>query len=780
MAHKHLTTPSGDHTVIHGGIKKQKVEKINIISLQLFHSKRFQYMIALSTILSLSFVLRCYKWPQVFWNGKLIPNMPDVYYHLRIIELIFRGHFSSPLFDWYLSYPGGGLVYWPLGFDWLMSLIGYPVYLFTHNLQLTNIVIGTAIPFIGSFIVYLMYRVNKRELTNPFLAVVLALFPATSLVLIGNSIIGRIDQQLMEAVIYAGILYLLLKLLESRAQKTAIALGVILGLSLWMWNGSIFHAALIYGAFAVASMNVDSEYILQNWRDTALAAFFVGSIVVLCYGAVWTQPFSSVYLSLFHVACLFLGVLGPFLIRWGKTLSRRFHISVTHWIVGGSFLFIFLFLWLSRSSQLMAIFLKKDPVAATSIESWTLLKVYGITGILQQPLIFLSPICIMALAAIIREKKRIALSSALLSLLLITGLTGFIQFRFIKYFELTTAVSLAVTVRWFLDKFPARGKLVMILVLVFSVLPLHQVFRLSEKTQTRFQTMRPVEEAVAWLRAHSPQVPHYLDPETKPEPAYAVFCPDWSIGHFIIYNGHRPVIASPFGGTPEFAAGSEACVLSMLMTKEDEFYAFCQRFNIRYVLCNSQRVISPTNLQLVYKMFTGKSVHFKRNACFYFHLFSWNNWETEKLNNLANGFSHFRLVYNSGYIQNGLATVLRIYEVVAGAHVQVQLPLNKHHFVASITLSPGYGKPVLYRVTLKPDSAGKFSFYCPFSTDINGDVKAISKLEIRDMDQNIVIKRISINDSDVQSGKLLPVSCKETGSKSETGSGAKRRRRRGQ
>ncbi|NOY23410.1 MAG: hypothetical protein GXO70_07860 [Acidobacteria bacterium] len=273
------------------------MEKIDTVPLQLFRSKRFQYLIALGTILSISFVLRCYKWPQVFWNGKFIPNMPDVYYHLRIIELIFRGHLSTPLFDGYLNYPMGGLVYWPLGFDWLMSLIGLPVYLFTHKLHLTNIVIGTVIPLMGLLIVYLMYRVNRRELSNPFLAVVLALLPAVSLVLIGDSTIGRIDQQVMEALIYAGVLVLLMKLLEFRDQKTAVALGVILGLSLWMWNGSIFHAALVYGAFAVASMNIDSEYILQNWRDTALAAFIVGSIVVLWYGALWTHPFSSVYLS---------------------------------------------------------------------------------------------------------------------------------------------------------------------------------------------------------------------------------------------------------------------------------------------------------------------------------------------------------------------------------------------------------------------------------------------------------------------------------------------------
>lgn len=768
LAHKQPVTSSDKRVTAYKTIKDQKLKKTDSISIQPPLSKRFQYLIALGTILSISFVLRCYKWPQVFWNGKFIPNMPDVYYHLRIIELIFRGHLSSPLFDYYLNYPVGGLVYWPLGFDWLISLIGLPVYLFTHNLHLTNIMMGTAIPLMGLLIVYLMYRVNRRELSNPFLAVILSLFPAASLVLIGDSMIGRIDQQIMEALIYAGVLVLLMKLLESRKKKTAVALGIILGLSLWMWNGSIFHAALVYGAFAVASMNIDSEYILQNWHDTALAAFISGSFVILWYGAVWTHPFSSVYLSFFHMACLLVGVSGPSLIRWGKSLSGRFHIRVIHWIIGGIFLSVLLFLWLSHSSELMAVFLKKDPVAATSMESWSLLKMYGMAHILQQPLIFLSPVCILILAVMIREKRRATLSSALLSLLLITGLTALIQFRFVRYFELTTAVSLAVTIRWGLEKYPARDKLVMILILFFSVLPLYQVFRLSERTQTRFQTMRPVEEAVVWLRTHSPQVSHYLDPGTKPAQGYAVFCPDWAIGHFIIYTGHRPVIASPFGGTPEFAAGSEACVLSMLMTKEDEFYDFCRKHNIRYVLCNSQRVISPANLQLVYKMFTGKSIHYRRNASFYFRLFSWNNWKTEKLNSLTNGFSHFRLIYNSGYIQNGLASVLRIYEVVPGAHVQIHLPLNKHHFVASIAFSPGYGKPILYRMTLQPDSSGHFSFHCPFSTDINGDVKAISKLEIRDMDQHIVIKRVSINDSDVESGKLVPVSCKETGSESAT------------
>ena len=196
----------------------------------------------------------------------------------------------------------------------------------------------------------------------------------------------------------------------------------------------------------------------------------------------------------------------------------------------------------------------------------------------------------------------------------------------------------------------------------------------------------------------------------------------------------------------------------MLMAKEEEFYGLCRRFNVRYVLCNSQRVISPANLQLVYKMFTGKSVHFKKSACFYYRLFSWNNWETEKLNSPANGFSHFRLVYNSGYIQNGLATVLRIYEVVPGAHVQVQLPLNKHHFVASIRLSPGYGKPVLYRVALKPDSSGHASFYCPFSTDINGDVRAISKLEIWDMDSRKVIANVPISSDSVRKGLSVNIS----------------------
>ncbi|NOY23543.1 MAG: hypothetical protein GXO70_08550 [Acidobacteria bacterium] len=312
-----------------------------------------------------------------------------------------------------------------------------------------------------------------------------------------------------------------------------------------------------------------------------------------------------------------------------------------------------------------------------------------------------------------------------------------------------------------LKNFPNKRNLMVIAVLAVSVLPLFKIYRLSTESRSGFQSMRPVEVAMAWLRGHSPQVPHYLDPETKPDSAYSVFSPDWAIGHFIIYRSHRPVVATPFGGTQKYEIGIEACVLGMLTEKEDVFYAICQQFKSRYVVCQGLRVVSPAALQLIYKDFTGKTVATKTDNSFYYRLFGWNNWRTEKLDSPTNGFQHFRLIYNSRFALDGTASALRIYEVVPGAHVHVQLPTNQHHFTASISLTPGFGKPILYRVDLEPDASGHAAFLCPFSTDTNGDVRAISKLEIHDMETGSVVARSPVSSEAVQEGLSVNIVCEE-------------------
>lgn len=713
------------------------------------------HYLTLTLLCAITFTERCFNWEQVFHNGVFIANMPDVYYHLRIIELIYNGNIFSPLFDWYVNFPAGGLVYWPLGFDFLFAALGYPFYAMNGSTDSILPYLSLYLPILGTLTVYIIYRANRALTHDRVMSVLIALFTALSMALIGNSAFGRIDHQIMESVVYALTLLLMIYLVRERRVRMSILLGVILGASLWMWNGGILHAALAYLAMGIAFLfSKERKSVFLNWRDVSFTALITGSIVVFSHGALWANPFSTVYLSWFHIICLVVGSIAPFVLYSLANLVSQRNVFQRRLVVIVACLLVLCAIILILSTDLGSVFLKGNPVTSLAVESSSLIHYYGVAIIFFQPLIFLAPVLFVILAFRF-AKKTAPLDAAWLVLLIASGAAAFIQFRFVIYLELTSAVAIGSIIRGWTQQIPIRRTPVLVGMLLLSFLPLFYVYPATENIRRSVPQLMPMQQAVQWLRNHSSVTSNYLHPNQKPEPAYCVYTPNWGYGHFIIYRGHRPVLATPFGGTEHFTQSSEAAMQCLFAETESQLYAYCVNLNIRYVICTD----------LTYEWEKFRSLYARgqdidqvpgKNQLFMNKLLKWNNVKTGSLKHGPDGFQHFRLVYNSPYLHDG-SNVIRIYEVVKGARVNLPLLDKDEEHVVSMVLLPGRGQPVLWRSPVIRDKDGKPYVHCPFASDQNGDVKAISPLELWDMSSRQVIYRADVAESDIITGNTIYV-----------------------
>jgi len=716
---------------------------------------RWCHGLALIILCAIALAVRCFTWGQVFYNGHFIANMPDVYYHLRIIELIYHGKLFSPLFDWYVNFPSGGLVYWPLGFDLLFAMMGYPFYLIYGNTHSILPFMSLYVPILGTLTVYIIYRANRELTQDRFMSVLIALFAVFSMALIGNSAFGRIDHHVMESLVYALTLLATIYLVRERRTGVSIVLGMLLGASLWMWNGGIFHAALAYLAIGIAFLfSKERRSLFLNWRDVSLTALITGSIVVFSHGALWANPFSTVYLSWFHILCLACGCIAPFLLYFLFRLFDRNRFLYRVFIVVILLLSGIAILTLILNTDLGSVFMKGNPVTSLAIESEELFQYYGISGILFQPLIFLAPVVFVVLAFRFARKTD-PYDAALLVLLLATAVAAITQFRFVIYLELTSAVAIGSSVRGWTNQRPTRRTPILVGILFLSLLPLSYLYSAFDNMKPTVPQFLPMQQAVQWLRNHSPITSNYLHPNQKPEPGYCVYTPNWGYGHFIIFYGHRPVLATPFGGTDRYTRGSDAAIRCLFAETESQLYDCCVNLNIHYVICTDLTYVWE-KFRSYYQKSTGMENVPGKQQVFMNKLLEWNNARTGNLKNGPDGFQHFRLIYNSPYLHNG-SSVIRLYEVVKGTTVEIPSLKDDGEYIASVVLMPRFGKPVLWRSPVLKNKDGQFFVHCPFSTTRNGDLKAISPLEVWELRSLKVIYRTKIRESDIMIGNIVRV-----------------------
>ncbi len=688
---------------------------------------------AVPILCGIAWVSRCLYWPHVFLNGRLMPDMPDTYYHLRIIQLLLEGKLSSPLMDTYILYPDTGMVFWPLGFDHLIASL-YPVLAAGENMDIFFNRTAFVIPLLGTLVILLFHWFLSRQQIHAGVSAALTLHLSLSMALIGNAAVGRIDHQVMEPLIWVMLLGALLTLTRKRSRTVSLLTGILLGSSLWIWNGALLLAFLFHGALLVSCWTSPDhrQWLLENWQDVGIAALFSATAAVLLQGAVWSHPFSAVYLSCFHVGCYGLAAGLPVLLRLSMK-SEHQPGDRRLLAVGWGCIILALSLLIVQSGTLWEILWRYDPVAATAPESAGLFSAYGLTRLLFQPLILMTPLAIWGLAIRTRQKNRTGMDAGMLLLTLLTAMIAVMQIRFLPLFELTASLALALSFsHWIMDK-PDRARFIMIGLLLLSLLPLSFVLMQSHAVRSGPAPMTPMHQIASNLREYSPPTRNYLEPMKPIENGYAVFCPDWQYGHFLVFVAQRPVIVTPFGAAEPFSSRLSAVLEAIEIPTEAAFLSFCHQYGIRYVIAKT----SPTTAS------TQKG--------YYHTLIGPTAERAGAATRMVPSSMHFRLV---DLVENrpGAGASIRVYEVVAAARFQIGLPESDGDYEAAIEMKTANGTLLQYRIPLEPDASGFTTFSCPYSTDGNGMLATTSPLEIRDKTRNLVISRVRVREDDVRRG----------------------------
>ncbi len=619
-------------------------------------NNRIFNIVAVVLLAATAFVIRCHSWPLVFSGGRFLPDMPDVFYHLRLLELIQNGTFHTPLLDRYILFPSGSFVFWPAGFDRLMASAQILFRSVTGNDRLALHGVAFLVPAMGSVTLVVLYRIFLKHVKQWTIAAALLLLPVTSISLTGNSAIGRIDHQVMETLLFAGMLWCIQNSLSFRTRIHSISLGFLMGGGLWIWNGMMVYAALMHGFFFMAWIaEMQRPGLLENWRDTALSALGSAMLAVLAVGTFHLFPFSSVYLSFFHVTLYGIGacVPGIVLIMRGKG-----HIRTTVAVVA-VLLVLLIGIGIIYGKPLLDILTQKDPVSRFAPESRGFFSVYTWPVLFHQPLLYLSPFALWGLVTGVRSDDKRALSSGMLTLTIALAILAAFQIRFLPAFELTTAVSLAIWIGPLTTSRKQLTSFALPALFLLTVPALNLFMTQAERAAQTKPTMIPMAHALTWLREHSPEPGNYLHPAKPLHPGYSVFCPDWTYGHCIVYWGHRPVIATPFGATPEFRSGIEACVAGIRCGTVTGFHSFCDNHGIRYVITLDSRNVRQMEREAA-----------SQQTVSYYHFLHESSPET------SGSEPFFRLVYNSPYQQNGIPAI-RIFEVQAtDPDVRTAVPMN--------------------------------------------------------------------------------------------------------
>ncbi|MBN2494068.1 MAG: glycosyltransferase family 39 protein [Deltaproteobacteria bacterium] len=265
-------------------------------------------------------MIRCLPWRHIFSPEGIVLPTVDPYYHLRRAQLIIEHWPSIPSFDAWLSFPGGGTIPWPPGFDLLLAL--------------PSIIAGQRAPFeawaallmplLGGLSVYLTWRLGRRIFDRPT-GLVASLIVATMFGAVSISFLGRADHHgLVAPVTLACFLAFLASLRSRNAHRNwlwGVGCGLAAAFSLASW---IVTPALYFlpVPIACAWLSILSP---GRWRRPALASLLSAAVLCATLAALLTKPdrpFDLYHASWMHAA-LFAALAG-----WGLLSTWRPRIAL--------------------------------------------------------------------------------------------------------------------------------------------------------------------------------------------------------------------------------------------------------------------------------------------------------------------------------------------------------------------------------------------------------------------------------------------------------------------
>ncbi|NOY22361.1 MAG: hypothetical protein GXO70_02460 [Acidobacteria bacterium] len=554
--------------------------------------KRKRDVLAITGILILSFAVRIINITKVYYLGTYTTPNIDGMYHLRIVELFYHGFIHSPLKDSYLAFPIGGAIYWPLGFDFFLAGLGWPVFLFTGSMHLTAEFLAWWIPIIGALSPVVIYFILLRLSRHRVTAVAGALFAALNWQLARVGLLATIDHHVAGTLLFALFTLLVVKQsLGGDSPNTDRILGILTGLALWFYTAAITLALMLGAIYVIQEFVGNNETLTPRWQRTFKWAFLTALIVVIGYGSIWTKPFSTVYLSGFHLCVFGAGWLAPVLLTWLKQHNIGNRQGVFILVLSGIFGIILVFLF---SPDAAGIFLKQDPNAMVVRESQSLLAFYKPFQFLFMPTLLFAPVLLFFFVSQAGKihKNRNSTWVALIVLFFSTAIMGISQIRFLHYTAVIILVGIPLMAEtmggWMMGRWKRFGRPLfhVAIALIFAV-QLAVCWGMAtgyKKLKHEPDTIR-LAKIMYWIRQNTPETSGYFNPVAKPE--YGILIPQWHYSHHLLFLAHRPEIGTPVGGTSPFIERIDNCLTAMAAETEKELAETCKSTQARYILVQS-------------------------------------------------------------------------------------------------------------------------------------------------------------------------------------------------
>ncbi|MBX7222766.1 MAG: hypothetical protein K1Y36_22650 [Blastocatellia bacterium] len=556
----------------------------------------------------LALVFHLTNWKGVFTPAGVLPLATDSYLHLNRVERTLEHFPLVPNTDFFINFPVGGYVYWPVGFDFLYAALVKILTLGNPTPAKTAAICAVLTPVFSAMTPCFLYWIGRslgKMGAGWWAGMLLAVLPQGYLVNV-----GYIDHHLFESFWLALYLLALVKALhladrlQPQTSRWLVLAGlcvtagllfttifpVVLGLhglvvaglllragkDLRAW-GRILHGAFLFYLTLVFSLSlfVATHLVEPGKVNPALTLAWLGAAVA-CVGLV---------LAL-ELVCRLKGLAQPR--PWKLYLPGAVTGALVMMRIDwpgvfelGRFSFGFL---TSKSYAFVTQIEESQPLTFFPVDA----VFWNYTGLL----LFWFPAAVWLLWKGWRGSNALW-AIALLNLPL--AVMAFRQLRFMGFF----IVPFCLTLGWFGQAvwegqfpWPARlwpqplnawkgsvRKVVWIVVWSLCV----WVPTLSKVSFSNPIYVNPdgkfgsLYRMLAWMQDHTPPVSH----EATAASDYAVIG-EWGIGHWVRYFAGRPVVASPLLFPEHLKGVAEAA--QVLMLPPPEATALAQRRRARYLL----------------------------------------------------------------------------------------------------------------------------------------------------------------------------------------------------
>ena len=492
----------------------------------------------------------------VFTGGDVILWEVDPFYHVRRIWLTVLHYPHVPVFDPYLCFPEGAVCPWPPGFDFTLATLVKALAGPAAGLLDVKTITAWAIPWLGGITcAWAAWTAARLRGTVAALAagLALAVIPAQ----VETGLIGRVDHHVVESLFFAILAGRFLRGKEATA-RGAMATGLVFALSHLFWTGTPIFGVGAAGAGILLGWSVPGAAGNLARALAWSAAFLVPIVLVFPPDPRTRLTFEM--LSWFHP--LFFTALAVGAAAAGRVLSLRGRVPARVIALAAAIALAAVALLLGPAATTLrgafAFLLRSDPLSATTGESvplslagvWGGFSWIGITGL-------------PALAALAWRAGRGRASASEARLLAWVSASFAVYLLMPARLAPHASVSLALLCGWAAASslHAARGgpagprrfffgvaAAALAAAILLTGAPLRPT-RIVNGTGLYAGT----DEALEWLRVHTPPTSGLDDPRAHPE--YSVLS-DWGRGLWIVMVAERPAVGSPFLLLPWFVAAA--------------------------------------------------------------------------------------------------------------------------------------------------------------------------------------------------------------------------------